>query len=294
MAERILIAGATGTNGRALIEKLRTDSRVRLRALVRDPGSPAADFGGAVEVVMGDLAVPESLTAAFDGVDRAYVVTAIRPDARLLFENFFAAASAAGVTQVVKFSGLGASSDSPSEIIRQHGDTDAMLRESGLPYTIIRPNSFHQNMLAQAAGIAATGTFYLPLGDAKQSTIDVRDIAEITANVLTSDEHLGKSYDLTGPESLDFHDVASILSDVAERAIAYTPITAADAEAGFLQAGMSEWFSKALAEIQALFATGAYAEVLPNTEHLLGRRPISFRRFAEDHVDAWRGKTSAE
>ena len=287
MTDRILIAGATGTNGRALIEALRNDSRVRLRALVRDPESPSADFGDGVEVVKGDLASPESLTAAFDSVSKAYVVTAIHPDTRTLFGNFFEAARAADVSQIVKFSGLGASSDSPSEVIRQHGDTDDVLRASGLPYTIIRPNSFHQNMLGQAASVAATGSFYLPLGDARQSTIDVRDIAEITATILTSDGHLGKSYDLTGPESLSFQDVAAILSDVAGQPVTYTAITPAEAEAAYLELGMPEWIAKVLAEIQALFATGAYADVLPDTERLLGRRPTSFRQFAEDHRSAW-------
>ncbi|MEM8942683.1 MAG: SDR family oxidoreductase [Pseudomonadota bacterium] len=291
MADRILIAGSTGTNGRALVRMLLDTTDVRVRALVRDPMMITDELiekqGSRFEFVQGDLLDPSSLVAAFEGVTRAYIVTSIQPHARKLFENFFHAAEAADVSHLVKLSGLGSSPGSASEIIRQHGDTDRMLRETGLPYTIIRPNSFHQNMLAQSAGIAANDCFYLPLGDARQSTIDISDIAEITASILTSDDHFGQSYDLTGPESLSFHEVASILSDVSGRQITYQPVSLAQAESAFLANGMPEWTARALAEIQDLFATGAYAEVLPDAERLLGRRPRTFERFAREHSAAW-------
>ncbi|WP_299632103.1 SDR family oxidoreductase [uncultured Roseobacter sp.] len=283
---RVLIAGATGTNGRALTDELSKHDGIIPRALVRDTAS--AEFGDGVEIVEGDLADLQSLAAAFDGVGKAYIVTSIQPNTIDLFQNFFRAAKSADVTHIVKFSGLGSDVNSPSEVIRQHGETDEALRESGLPFTILRPNSFYQNMLGQVQGIAKNGTFALPLGEARQSLIDVRDIAEITATILTTDGHVSKAYDLTGPESLSFDDVAEILSDVRAAPVKYTPITPDEMEAALKVTGMPDWSAHALAEIQALFATGAYAEVLPDAERLLGRSSRSFRQFAEDHAELWK------
>lgn len=283
---KTLIAGATGTNGRALIDKL-IDKNVPVRALVRSIESAGATLPDGIELVQGDLGAPDSLSAAFDGIDNAYVVTAVQPNTVDLFRNFYEAAQAAGVSHVVKLSGMGASNASPSEVIRQHAASDADLHASGLPYTILRPNSFHQNMLWQASGIASTGKFYLPLGDAAQSTIDVRDIADITSTILTTDGHIGKTYDLTGPESLSFHDVARIIAEVRGAPVEYVPITSEAAEQAMRDQGMPDWSAHSLAEIQALFATGLYAQVTEDAERLLGRAPRSFRDFATDHKDAF-------
>ncbi|MBO9436940.1 SDR family oxidoreductase [Ruegeria sp. R13_0] len=283
---KILVSGATGTNGRALIDTLLSRD-VPVRALVRNIDSARATLPGSIELMQGDLSAPDSLSAAFDGIDKAYVVTAVQPNTVALFRNFYDAARDAGVSHVVKFSGMGAEVDSPSEVIRQHATSDADLRASRLPYTILRPNSFHQNMLWQAGGIATTGKFYLPLGDAAQSTIDVRDIADISSTILTTDGHIGKTYDLTGPESLSFHDVARIIADVRGAPVEYVPITQEAAEHEMRDQGMPEWSAHSLAEIQALFATGQYAQVTEDSQRLLGRTPRSFRDFATDHKDAF-------
>lgn len=288
MSDKVFIAGATGTNGRALVWELQT-RQVPVRALIRSSVTAVPDFGPGVEIIKGDLADRDSLGRTLDGIARAYIVTAIHQDAVAWFDNFYAAAKAADVRHVVKFSGLGSGGDSPSEVMRQHGASDAMLIESGLSYTILRPNSFHQNMLAQAPAIAKEGRFTLPIGGAAQSTIDVRDIAEISANILTEDSHFGQVYDLTGPEALTFHDVARILSEVRGEPVVYQPITAEEAETAYRQAGLPAWNAHALAEIQDLFATGAYKTVLPDAERLLGRNLRTFREFAADHAEVWRG-----
>ena len=282
-ATRILVAGATGTNGRALLDAL-TNTAANVRALVRSESRARQTLGSDIELAEGDLADPASLATAFEGVDKAYIVTAVLPDTVQLFGNFFDAGRAAGIRHVVKFSGLGASRESPSEIIRQHGETDDLLRTSGLNYTIIRPNSFHQNMLWQAQAIAGTDTFYLPVGEAAQSMIDVRDIAEITAKILLHEGHDNMIYDLTGPESLTFHDVARIIGDERGRPVSYIPITREAAESAMKEQGMPDWSAHALAEIQALFGTGAYADVLPDADNLLGRKPRTFAQFVRDHV----------
>ncbi|MGU3404793.1 MULTISPECIES: SDR family oxidoreductase [unclassified Methylobacterium] len=287
MTQPILIAGATGTNGRELVGRLAARS-IPIRLLVRDPAKAEALRGPTVELVRGDLADRGSLDRAMDGVRTAYVVTGIMPNTVELFGNFFQAAGRAGVSHVVKFSGLGADVNSPSTVIRQHGEADQLLIGSGLNYTILRPNSFHQNMLWMASSIRADGRFYMPMGEARQSTIDVRDIADVTVKVLTEAGHAGRIYDLTGPESLSFHEVADRLSAVVGRTVTYVPISVDAAEQAMRANGMPEWNARTLAEIQSLFASGAYADVDPTTAELLGRPATRFAQFAADHAEQFR------
>ena len=288
MTQTILIAGATGTNGRELIAQL-AEHDVAIRALVRDLEKAAGLAGPKVQLVQGDLADPASLDAAMAGVDIAYVVTAVVPEAPQLFSNFYAAAKKAGVGRVVKFSGLGAAPDSGSELIRQHAAADQELRDSGLSYTIIRPNSFHQNMFWQAEGIKLSGQFYLPLAEARQSTIDVRDIAAATVKVMLQPGHENKDYDLTGPESLSFAEVAATLSEVLGKPVSYVAIPVEAAEQAMKDMGMPEWNAHALAEIQGVFATGKYADTTDDLEQILGHPGRTFRQFAEDFKVAFGG-----
>lgn len=278
--ERILVAGGTGTNGQALLKRL-SQQGIKCRALVRDLEKASA-ISEYAELVQGDLAEVTTLLPAFEGVNKAYVVTGIHRDTPQWFENFFTVAKQAGVSRLVKLSGLGASVDSPSEIIRQHAHSDNQLMESGLSYTILRPNSFFQNMLWQADSIKHQSQFFLPVGEAKQSLVDIRDIADATVKILTEPGHDHKIYDLTGPESLSFHDVAAILTQVLNKKISYVPISGEDAKAAMLQAGMPEWDAHVLTEIQLLFATGRYATPEPDLETLLGHRPRIFERFVQD------------
>ena len=287
MTETIVVAGATGTNGRALIAAL-GGKDVSIRALARDPAKAAKLESDNVSIVEADLADAASLDRAMDGADRAFALSPVSENAVEWFDGFFAAAKHAGLKHVVKLSGQGAAADSPSRIIRDHFATDELLRASGIAYTILRPNSFCQNMFHSAASIKRQSRFYQPIGDAHQALIDVRDIAEVAAMALTNDEHFGKTYVLTGPERLSFHDVAAQLSETIGKEVSYVPVTIEATKKALHDAGMPPWFANALAELYGVFATGAYGEVTDVSAGLLGRAPRSFAQFAADFADRFR------
>jgi uncharacterized protein YbjT (DUF2867 family) len=282
----ILVVGATGTNGREVVRRLVAAGQ-RVRAMVRN-SSKAGDLRGeGVELVDGDLDAPGSLDTPLAGVERAFFVSAV--DQRYVgwFGNFLAAALRAGSPHVVKFSGLGASVNSPVEILRQHGETDQALINSGLPHTIPRPNSFYQNMLWSAATIREHGAFYLPMKSARQSLVDVRDIAAVSVQALTGTGHEGKTYDITGPESLTYHDVADKLSAVLGRSIRYVDVPPETAFDYMLKAGMPQWNARAVTELYGIFAAGEAAGTTDTVERITGRAPISFDQFARDHAAAF-------
>src|SRR5262245_60226843 len=171
----ILITGATGNNGRELVRQL-TAMGQRVRALVRNPAKAANLKGANIELAAGDFDQPQTLGAALLGVEKAFLLTPVAERFVQWQRAFIEAGREAKVRDVVKCSGMGAQADSQSELLRLHAETDGVLRNSGLPFTILQPNAFHQNILSSAGTIKTEGRFYWPLGSASQSTADVRDI----------------------------------------------------------------------------------------------------------------------
>src|SRR5262249_47557301 len=155
--------------------------------------------GPNVELVAGDFDRPATLDAALRGVEKAFLLTPVAEQFVQWQTAFIQAAQRAKVKHLVKFSGMGADEGSPSELLRLHHQTDEVLRKSGVPFTILRPNSFHQNILSSASTIKVQGVFYWPLKNALQSTVDIRDINAVATKVFTTSGHEGKIYVISGP-----------------------------------------------------------------------------------------------
>jgi uncharacterized protein YbjT (DUF2867 family) len=278
----ILVTGATGNNGQELVRQL-TALGQKVRALVRNPAKAGNLKGPNVELATGDFDQPATLDAALQGVDKAFVLTPVAERCVEWQNAFIQAAQRAKVKHLVKFSGMGARSGIGVELLRMHGETDDRLRNSGVPFTILQPNSFHQNMLSSAGTIKAQGVFYWPMKNAQQSTVDIRDINAVAAKVFTSSSHEGKTYVITGPEALTFQQVAEKLSAVLGRKIQYVDVPLSAAADGMRQSGMPEWDVRGVTELLSYFATGAAATVTDTVPRLLGRPAISFEQFAKDH-----------
>src|SRR5215216_1883836 len=236
----ILITGATGTTGREIVAELRRVGAAGVRALVRDPARASFVREAGFETVAGDFERPETLGAALEGVERALLLTPPSPQTFEQQRAFIEAARRAGVRHVVKLSAFGADADAPEGFGRWHGQAEDFLKSSGLAWTMLRPNFFMQNLLGQARQIAATGSIFQPVGDARASFIDARDIAAVAARALTEEGHEEQTYTLTGPEALSYHDVAAKLSEAAGRSVTYVPISSEQFRAGALGAGLPE------------------------------------------------------
>jgi uncharacterized protein YbjT (DUF2867 family) len=286
----ILITGGTGTAGREVVEELRRAGATGVRALVRDPAKASFIREAGFETVEGDLDRPETLGAALEGVERALLLTAPSPHTFGQQRAFIEAAGRAGVRHVVKFSAFGADSAAPEGFGKWHGQAEDLLKSSGLAWTILQPNFFMQNLLGQAGQIASQGSIYQPVGDARASFIDVRDIAATLGRVLTEDGHEGKTYVLTGPEALSYYDVAAKLSEVTGRNVTYVPITPEQFREGALAQGLPEWLVGALERLNEIFAAGYAAEVTDVVRQVGRREPITFDRFARDHAASFKGE----
>ena len=282
----ILITGATGNNGRELVRQL-VAAEQRVRALVRNPAKAADLKGTNVELAVGDFDQPETFDAALRGVDKAFLLTPVAEHFVEWQSAFIKAAQRAEVKHLVKFSGMGADSGAKVELLHLHGETDNLLRNSGVPFTILQPNSFHQNILSSADTIKTQRAFYWPLKKAAQSTVDIRDINAVAARVFTSPSHEGKAYVITGPEALTFQQAAEKLSAVLGREIQYVDVPLSAAEDAMRKSGMPEWNVRALSELLGYFASGAAATVTDTVPALLGRPALSFEQFVQDHRAAF-------
>jgi len=280
----ILVVGATGTNGRAVLDRL-AERGHEVRALVRDPSKVSADR---VEVVRGDLDDPSTLAEALAGVDHAFYSAAVDRRAVEWFRNFLAAAAQAGTSHIVRLSAIGADPGSPVELVRMHGEVDRDLKASGIGYTILAPNAFYQNLLWSAKSIREEGAIYQAMGDARQSMIDVRDIAAVAVAALVDPGHMGKTYEITGPAALSFAEVAATLSDALGKSVRYVAIPNEAANAGMIASGMPEWQARAVAELTEWFTTGATSRTTDTVREITGRPPIPLEQFAREHADAFR------
>lgn len=277
---KILVIGATGRVGRFLVGEL-VAAGACVRALVRNP-ERAAGLDPACEVVPGDLDDPDSLRPAFAGVTQVFLLC--KESARLPAHerNAVDAARDAGVERIVKLSAWGAGQgDFPLRMVRQHGRSEDLVVRSGLPYILLRPNYFMQNLAAHAQQIQ-TGRLRACMGDARISMIDARDVAAVAARVLLETRHVQRAYELSGPVALRYADVAETLSRVLQRPIAYEDIEPEEAQGELLALGLPEAKVADILDVYAAYRNGVGAEVTDDAERLLGRAPRTLDQFVRD------------
>jgi len=286
----ILVTGAAGLNGTALVRTLSAKG-IAVRALVRNAAkaAPLAALPN-VEIVVADMARPETLSAALAGIDRAMLNSSADPAMLEVQSSFIAAAAKAGVKHVVKLSGIMPELDSPFRFARMHGEIEKRLEASGMGFTHLRAGEFMPTYFRQVPSIVAKGALFLPMEDQRIASIDVCDLAEISALVLTRPGHEGKVYPLTGPEALTMTEVAERLSAATGRTVKYINVAPEVAKKAQLAAGLPPYMADAIAELFAERRKGKESQVSPVAELLLGRRPTSFAEFAKRNAAIFRGE----
>jgi uncharacterized protein YbjT (DUF2867 family) len=283
---KILVIGGTGHVGSEVVKELKNRD-VDVRVLVRKPGEKSLT---GVEVVVGDLLDPVSVERALEGVDKLYLLNAVTPDELTQGLIAYDLARKRKLAHVVYHSVFRVEHFKDVPHFAAKLAIESAIREFDVPFTIIRPNYFFQNDVSFKDLLTKESVYPNPLGRIGVSAVDIRDIAEATAIALTSDGHLGKTFNLNGPAVLSGQKVASIWSDVLGKEVRY----AADDLDTFEEQMRKHTPAWAAFDIRMMFQgyleRGFVAEdgdVAALTE-LLGHKPRAYEDFAHETAGEWR------
>lgn len=275
----ILVVGSSGTVGAELSRLLAEAGHDVRRATSREAREP-----GQVQL---DLLSGRGIAQAFDGAHQAFLLAPPgHTNQDRLLAPLIEAARERGLQKVVLMSAMGANADDDAPLRK----AELQLERSGLPFNVIRPNWFMQNFNTfWLGGILQHGKILLPLGQARGSFIDARDIAAVAAALLTRDDLSNRDFDLTGSDVLDHDEVAALLSRETGKAITYQEIPPEALRAGLLQAGLPADYADFLLTILGYFKAGYAERSTDAVATITGRPPRRFEEYARDYRQVWLG-----
>lgn len=280
--QTVLVVGASGTVGSEIVKLLAAQGH-RVRATTSKKVNGQSKDG--VEQAQVNLATGEGISKAFDGVERAFLLSPPGyADQYKILAPLIQESKRRGLKKVVLMTAFGANAVETSPFRR----AEIELEKSGLAFNIIRPNWFMQNFNTfWIHGIREHGKIQLPAGTAKVSFIDVRDIAAVAATLLTSDDFNNRDFDLTGAQAVDHGEVAQLISGLAGRKVVYEDIEPATLKQGLVMAGLPEDYAEFLVTIFGLLRDGYNAAVNDNVKRILGRAPIALTTYTQDYQQTW-------
>jgi len=280
----ILVTGATGTIGPVVAEYFISYS-TPCRVLVRDQEKLAPHIAKRFEVAQGDYKKPDTLREALDGIKKLFLVSPASKEKRELEIAVVDQAKKAGVEHIVRISAMGAEPESKVMLFREHAAIDQYLIESGIPYTILRPHNFMQNLLGNASTVIEEGKIFAPLGDGEIPMIDARDIGEVAANLLVKEGYGNQILELTGPNPVSYEDVAESLSKQLERDVTYVPIPGDAAFEAMVSMNVPEFLARDLVTLMEIWEAEKTIPATSAVKDILGRTPRSIGEFLSDYLE---------
>ncbi|MFE4355181.1 NAD(P)H-binding protein [Kitasatospora sp. NPDC056800] len=276
----ILVTGATGNIGRALLEDLRAHGAGPLRGLTRD--AARARFPEGVEVREGDFADPAALASALDGVRSLFLVSRIGSDAEIL-----AAARRAGVEHVVLVSSITVQTHPHLGPARENAAVERLLMDSGMAWTVLRPTQFASNALWWAPAIRERRTVRVPYADTGLPTVHPADIAAVARVALTEPGHRGRTYALTGPRRVTARQQLEAVAAALGREVPVAETGRAEAHRE-LSALLGAEAADAVLDVTGGDVNDELLEVRDTVEAITGSPARPFQRWVSENIAAFR------
>jgi len=284
MSSPILVIGALGNVGAEVVKQVIALGG-KVRAADIDVSKLQERFGDSVEAVRFDFTDSTTYAATFNGVKKMFYlrppqITNIRRDMNPSMD----AAKQAGVTQVVFLSLIGIEK---AKYV-PHYKVETYLQELGFQTTFLRCSFFMQNLnTTHRKEIKDRSEIFVPVGKARTSFIDARDIGKVAAVTLMESGHAGKNYNLTGSEGLDYWQAATILSEVLGRKISYRNPNPLHFLVETIRRGTPFMFAMVMLGLYTSTRFGMAEPITNEVERLTGNKPISFRQYAQDYRGSW-------
>ncbi|MBP1821391.1 NAD(P)H-binding protein [Mycobacterium sp. OAE908] len=278
MSGKVLVLGATGNTGSAVVDELAGNPNLTVRTATRARIAPTA-----FEHVRFDWSDPSTHRSALDGVERIYLIAPVGdPDPIRMVGPFLDQAASMGVRRVVMLSSSAVAAGDPGL-----GVVAAALRNTLPEWEILRPSWFMQNFVERhphADSIHATGEFVTATGRGRLAFIDAADIGRCAARLLTCERAGNTDHLLTGPEAISYDDAAAIMTTITQRPVRHRAVETARYVDFLVQAGYDLGFASALAVLDERIRDGREARVTDAVERLTGQPPRSFADYLREHA----------
>ena len=276
--EQVIVLGATGNIGTAVLKNLQNRNVEVFAGVQSEKDFEKVSQFGAIPLIV-NFTDQESLNQALKGKDRVFLVTPLMQNPEAVTQIVINAAKQNGVKHLVRSTASGADSKGQIQMARWAGASEDLIKASGLNYTIVRPYSFLQNIINfHSQTIKQYNGFYLATGEAKLSMLDINDLGEVVALALTSDEHFGKTYELSGITYTN-EILAKTLSQVLGRKVSYIDIPEEKAKESMLSNHMPEWMVNAMMELNYITKQGWTAGYSDDFKNITGREYTSAETF---------------
>lgn len=280
-----LVTGATGHVGGPVAMQLHEQGH-SVRALVRDPAQ-AASLAAGIELAIGDLDDPDSVSKAVAGVEAIFLMQVGGGSEQT--KTMIAAARDAAVPRIVLLSSAGARllPLDANPMGAAFAAREQVLRESGLGVTYLRPSAFASNAFGWRDSIRA-GQVVDPTGDGVFAVIDPEDIARVAVAVLTEDGHVGNGYLLTGPQALTSREQVEIIAEMTGRPIDFQDVTPHEFAQAAIQRGTPPEQAHLFERLNEVLRARRSVNITDDVENITGIAPATFRDWCERHADAFR------
>lgn len=278
---KIAVTGVTGQLGRLIVEDLK--KRIPAEEIIGLARSPekAEDLGIALRPA--DYARPETLKSALEGVDKLLLISSSEVGQRIVqHQNVINAAKAAQVKHIIYTSLLHADTSALDMLATEHLATEKMIRETGIPYTILRNGWYTENYMMGIPAAIEHGVLIGSAGQGRISSAPRSDYAEAAAIVLTQGEHIGKTYELAGDQAYTLTDLAKEISRQTGKDIPYQDLPPADYTDTLKKAGMPDAWAELLPALDVGASQGGLYSERKDLSQILERPTTTLAAYLKD------------
>lgn len=276
---KIAITGATGQLGQFIIDTLlKETAEQNIIALVRDLNKAESIKNKGIELRHFNYDVSETLIPALQGVDKLLLISSNNIGHRVSQHQAIIDAAKQAKVPYIAYTSILHADYSPLAIAQEHRETEALIKKSGLVYTLLRNNWYHENYLRNIPQTAEIGILYGAAKDGQISSASRQDYAEAAAKVLVSSHHNNKTYELAGSTSFTLTQLAQYIAEATNAPIIYQNLSAQDYAKGLTEAGLSSELIEIIVDADIQTAQGAMLSNSTDLETLIGRRTTTIQQ----------------